>query len=237
MKSHHLFSLVLSILLHVVVGWQQCSKEPDGPMGRCPDKATCCLSSLAVEGFSCIPSKAQDPTYAQGICCYDNDGSTETGCGYGYQCAIDPINGTSYCKLVDEHPDYLYNDTARYDLCSVPLKMQTPFGFPIQGGGEREGMMNLAYYSSMGDIRIVQQMHLKVTRVVIVIHGSERNVEDYFCAGLSLLPKSDNEIETTTLIIAPLFASPEDTPLVENMLIWADRHDSCLIPGDMGQMP
>ena len=224
MRSHH-YLLFLRVL-QTAVAWQQCSQEEeDGAMGRCPDRATCCRSLSAPDGFSCIPARAQDPTSARGYCCDDGG---DTGCGYGYQCSVHS-DGTSYCKLQKHHPSYVYNDTSRYDLCSVPLEMQTSFEFPMG-----EGDKKVVYYSNMGDIRILNQEHLQVSRVVIIVHGSERNVEDYFCAGLSLLqgdhdnhdhPMETSTLKESTLVIAPLFAAPEDGPLGDDVLVWADRPD------------
>ena len=223
MRSHPYLLFILA--LQTVVAWIACSQEDDGTVGRCPDRATCCPTSSAPEGFSCIPANAQDPTSARGFCCDDGG---DTGCGYGYQCAVDS-DGTPYCKLQKDHPTYVYNDTSRYELCSVPLEMQTFFEFPM-GRDDKK----VLYYSNMGDIRILTQKHLQVSRVVIIVHGSERNVEDYFCAGLSLLqddhdknrhPMDTIALQESTLVIAPLFAAPEDGPLGDDVLVWADHPD------------
>jgi pimeloyl-ACP methyl ester carboxylesterase len=130
-------------------------------------------------------------------------------------------DGRPYCKLAENHPKDLYNDTSRYELCSVPTQMQDIVGFPMMG--EDEESFQLAYYSNMGDITALSDAHLAVQKVLIMIHGSARNADDYFCASLSLLDNAENTMEST-LIITPIFAAPEDTYLVlDNILVWADQ--------------
>lgn len=229
--NNYSFLLALFSVLGVVESWQQCLQEGNNneEIGSCPDHSTCCPSSTAPEGFSCIPAKSKDPLSAKRDCCDDG----KTGCGYGYSCAVksdtDELSSSNYyCKLnQDDPPPDGTNDTARYELCSVPLELQTLHHFPVYGTDK-----SVAYYSNMGDIQVAAQEHLQVSRVLITIHGSARNVDEYFCAALSLLTDNGNENENalmeSTLVIAPLFASPEDVPTLvdaEKVLIWADHDD------------
>jgi pimeloyl-ACP methyl ester carboxylesterase len=87
----------------------------------------------------------------------------------------------------------------------------------------------LAYYSNMGSISSPTNQHLLVEKVLIMIHGSDRNADEYFCTALSLIPKND---DGKVLVLAPKFASPEDTkelPSDENFLIWQDHGEDLLI--------
>lgn len=205
-----LFWIVLFSTGVTIVAWKQCLNEDGG--GSCPERNTCCPTEH--HGISaCIPAKSHDPDNALGQCC---DG--ETGCGYGYRCAFDS-NGRPYCQLESNPPGYLTNDTARYELCTVPREMQTFLAFPMG-----DGTLRVPYYSNMGDITSASTAHLHVEKVVIMVHGSERNADDYFCASLSLLndPQHKNTMNST-LVIVPLYGAPGDGPLIRDMLLWADK--------------
>eukprot|EP00934_Nitzschia_sp_Nitz4_P001266 Nitzschia sp. Nitz4//scaffold248_size28759//17396//18460//NITZ4_008110-RA/size28759-processed-gene-0.17-mRNA-1//-1//CDS//3329543995//1266//frame0 len=117
----------------------------------------------------------------------------------------------------------LPNATNRYDLCTVPRGSQTLYGFPMNHDGDT---YRVAYHSNMGDIKEASDAHLLVDMVLLVVHGSERNVENYFCAALSLLQHGETaKLVNRTLIVAPLFAAPDDGPLLDNILQWEDRLD------------
>jgi pimeloyl-ACP methyl ester carboxylesterase len=152
-----------------------------------------------------------DDPDGMGHCCDLN-----TGCGYGYQCATDK-DENPFCQLEDPHPEYLTTDTPRYQLCSVPQEMQQLYGFPID---TPEGTFQLAYYSNMQSITVPNNQHFAVETVLVMIHGSGGNADDYFCAALSVVPEI---VDESVLVIAPLFASPEDGPLLDNLLVWADH--------------
>lgn len=184
----------------------QCAPEDGG--GFCPIHNTCCPTSVAGVS-SCISSRNEDPEGSRGECC-----DLETGCGYGYKCAVNSTDGHPYCKLEPNPPDYIQSDTNRYELCVVPPTMRDFYGFPVGNGTHR-----VAYHSNMGDITTPSNAHLNVERVVIIIHGSFRNVDDYFCSALALL---DSDNMDSTLIITPLYAAPEDGPILDNILVWAD---------------
>lgn len=206
-------SLWLLLISTDSFGWQQCALEDGG--GKCPDHDTCC-PTVAAGVSSCIPARSHDPEDALRHCC-----DKETGCGYGYECAKD-ADGRPYCKLEEDHPSNLSNDTSRYELCTVPIGMQDIVGFPMGEGGS----FQVAYYSNMGDVTAASNAHLGVEKVLIMIHGSERNADDYFCAALSLLDDDSENTMESTLIIAPIFASPEDPYELENLLIWADHDET-----------
>jgi hypothetical protein len=128
----------------------------------------------------------------------------------------------------------------RYQLCRVPATMQQLHKFPIpaspnsqrfppctdvhhhcydQEEDDQEDWFHLGYYSSLGDITTTTNNHLlrshqHVETVVIVIHGSLRDADDYFCTGLSLLNvghgQSNNETDDQVLILAPWFPTISD---------------------------
>ncbi len=198
------------------LAWKQCKKEDGG--GRCPEGNTCC-PTVHTGISSCIPSKTQDPDNALGQCC-----DATTGCGYGYRCATDPQD-RPFCQLQPNPPEYLTNDTSRYELCIVPNEMQTLIGFPMGNG-----TFVAPYYSNMGDITHASTYHLLVEKVIILVHGSERNADDYFCAALSLLMDDPQNTMESTLVITPLYAAPEGGHLIDNQLIWADHREGKMYP-------
>mmetsp|Transcript_843 Transcript_843/g.1759 ORF Transcript_843/g.1759 Transcript_843/m.1759 type:complete len:659 (-) Transcript_843:227-2203(-) len=182
--------------LVITDAWKQCAVEEGG--GVCPEGNTCCRT--ADPGISsCIPGKKKDPQGASGHCC-DPEGAT--GCAYGYDCEIKGVDvfgnnvhkhkQQEVCKLRKPHPGYLKADeTPRYELCRLPssslssemLQLQK---FPING-------FNAVYYSSMGSILPTDDKHhvhethkfSSVETVLVIVHGSERNADDYLCAGIS----------------------------------------------------
>ena len=47
----------------------------------------------------------------------------------------------------------------------------------------------------------------KIEKVLIMIHGSGRTAEDYYCVALSLVPPEERD---RVLVIAPMFMTPSD---------------------------
>lgn len=114
------------------------------------------------------------------------------------------------------------NQVPRYHLCHVPQELQALQSFPIRfpAGESKSATFHLAYYSNMQAITVPTNQHFQVETVIIMIHGSGRNADDYFCAALSLL---DDDFDDTVLVIAPKFASPQDGDLgIDNLLVWTD---------------
>lgn len=129
--------------------------------------------------------------------------------------------------------DPLARDTPRYDLCRIPEGTTKLYGFPVKSSPDAaepsntntktmgdndpdddDDVFHLAYFSNLGPIALRGNDNVKgepnetVEQAVIVIHGSLRDAEDYFCAGLSLIQDGDNN--GTTMILAPKFASVRD---------------------------
>lgn len=238
----------------LVLAWENCSFTEGG--GRCPDGSTCCPSQI--QGISsCVPTahSTLPRTSKTGQCC----GDWTTGCPFGYQCTetdsqhkqdsshklCTPTNRT---KIDDPWA----REIPRYKLCRVPPKMQQLQGFPIPvspksqrfqpctihendihhicNDHEDEDWFHLGYYSSQGDItNQMEQSHRQVETVVIVIHGSLRDADDYFCTGLTLLDmnrpsNNTNYNDDKVLILAPWFASVNDETAEppQRLLVWDD---------------
>jgi pimeloyl-ACP methyl ester carboxylesterase len=59
---------------------------------------------------------------------------------------------------------------------------------------------------SLDDDAMLDQ-HRLTTQILIIVHGSDRNADDYLCCGLSSVPK---EMKERTLVISPWFLAPAD---------------------------
>ena len=217
--------------------WKSCSEEEGG--GICPDETTCCPTGVPGKS-QCVPLVHTNGPAGQpkGFCCGDS-----SACPFGYECAVstpetnlrfgftdgDPTD-RPYCKATDEtlSMDPLARDTPRYDLCQIPEESTEVHGFPVT---VNDDIFHLAYLSNVGPIASLREdfvgeeetdvKPLKgIERAVIVIHGSLRDAEDYFCAGLSLLDESH---KNSTVVLAPKFASvhdPMDSDEITQFLVW-----------------
>ena len=141
------------------------------------------------------------------------------------------------CKATNETLafDPSARDTYRYDLCRIPEEATKLYGIPISrspnrtwdgsctkhDNKEETGVFHLPYFSNVGSIAVKNHSVVDdnrndsletVERAVILVHGSLRDAEDYFCSGLSLIQgdNSNNYTNNTTIIIAPKFASVND---------------------------
>ena len=208
--------LLLSPSFQIIYAWKQCSTGEGG--GVCPDFATCCPTGTAGVS-SCIPKRKHDPE-DQGQCC-----NQSTGCGYGYACAVTSASKEPYCQLQLYAPPTLTHDVPRYMLLSVtdPLMLQQIYGFPMDN-------FQLAYYSNMESLITnnpqVLKRHAKVNIVLIIVHGSAFNADDYLLAAQSSVPETLDP--STVLIVAPYFVRPEDknvttTDKDREILRWVDN--------------
>jgi hypothetical protein len=140
-------------------------------------------------------------------------------------------------------------DTPRYDLCRIPEDAKKLFGFPVAIAPHRQhdnfganytdvedDIFHLAYYSNVGSIASHRYPSdydegndslERVEKAVIIVHGSLRDAEDYFCTGLSLIEGKHNNTNVTTMIIAPKFASINDNMEEHEgsyrFLVWDDQ--------------
>eukprot|EP00980_Cylindrotheca_fusiformis_P000563 scaffold146_cov107-Cylindrotheca_fusiformis.AAC.2 len=218
--------------------------------GVCPKYATCCPSphndneGRGRSSAMCIPTRHGKDPDDQGTCC-----DATTACPYGFSCAAAVGQNSTYhslyCKIdQDNPPQDLYHDQPRYQMCQIPFRnMTTLYGLPmIPPGGNsnnRSSSSNpnndssnpqLAYYSNMGDITNLltsknnnnnNNQTSVVRHALIMIHGSGRTAEDYFCVALSLIPDNNN-----VLVVAPKFLAPgDDEANQSSFLIWQDHPD------------
>jgi hypothetical protein len=184
-----------------------------------------------------------------------------TGCGPGFQCAKDPANNSyRYCQRIDDNDKDNPPRLPRYRLCSLPEKaLKEVYGFPVAPytptttastlATEQEKATSpllFAYYSNMGPIYTEEStdndndmLFAKVKKVVIVIHGSGRNADDYLCCMNAALPpipgRSHGHADptnSTILVISPWFLSPDDLPInittttstaAAEPLVWEDE--------------
>lgn len=193
--------------------WVECESG-----GICPDGNTCCektatatVSTKKHHGSVCISGSVGDI----GMCCNDE---AVTGCHGGFTCA----NGTAkenlatsyYCERLDKTDFSLPNRVPRYTLCLVPAPvLQTIHGFSVVDSNPNKP--KLAYLSTMGAIDStspdILNLHARVQTVIIVVHGSSRNPNDYICCTNAALPSSEQfPTNSTTMLIAPWFLAPRD---------------------------
>ena len=234
------FLVVFSCLGTITLAWKVCSKDEGG--GICPDETTCCPTGNPGES-KCIPLVHTDtPTKTnkpKGLCCVDAGAGA---CRYGYECAVDTPslrntkeNAGNYCKVTKEAQKFDPNvrDAPRYDTCHIPEDSMTLYGFPVnvEDNDSKEDVHDhrLAYLSNFGDMADrdeVSNNHQSIKTAIIVIHGSLRDAEDYFCAGLSLIQDDDDDdddaYQNSTLILAPKFATTKDH-MDNRYLVWNDH--------------
>ena len=165
---------------------------------------------------SCIPHRKHDAGPGEccdsdghtgcgyGYYCSSTRSSTTTGA------SNTPHDEHAVCQLIaPDHPPPGLNAlrTPRYRLCDVasfsphqhPTTREADIfavhGFPIPSVTEPTVSYNATYYSNRGNIRRATTTTPPTTpteldtieTVLIIVHGSGRNAEDYLCAGLSLL--------------------------------------------------
>lgn len=167
----------------------------------CPDGNTCCLLQDGSSG--CI---ASDMGKYKASCCGDG----VTGCAVGYACR----HKGKACIASNKKIDPLVRVLPRYRLCKVKDTETNLHGFVVAPGAL------LAYYSSHGPIESVNKFP---EMVLIVVHGANRNADDYFCsvsAAVELQRRFSN-----ILLIAPRFYSESDKRDNLSFLFWEDSRD------------
>lgn len=191
-----------------VASWKNCSiASTTGKSLVCPSRATCCPSG-------CITGSPHAPDSITGACCDDDDDkavTVPTGCGDGYVCGYN--DNMPSCRLVtpvnEESPDVL----PRYELCNV--KDTRLFGWHMTPNNSNNNPPPLAYFSSGGgpldasDAKTLN-FYAHITTVVVVIHGSARNADDYLCCTQQSVPIAHRN---ATLVVAPWFRAPQDAAL------------------------
>jgi pimeloyl-ACP methyl ester carboxylesterase len=204
---------------------QQCSVETGG--GVCPVQNTCCRlttndGNATTIGSSCIPS---DLGAFVATCCSDG----LTGCGVGYECDASNnfLNNSQYCVATSAISDPLVQVLPRYHLCRAGnhSNFQQIYYWDVFSNATNS---QLLYYSSHGAIEEIGDVdRLKMKNVLIVVHGANRNADDYFCAATSAVGLQSKWPIEQVLVLAPRFVVPNDLPtrLHDKTLMWEDIPD------------
>ena len=160
--------------------------------------------------------------------------TSTTGCGVNYMCST---TNRTMCTAIPpiEHDPTLPRHVPRTKLCHFTYAMTHIYAIPMMKQeeyemshdpvnplvGKEEPIPVATYLSSMGPIHEDEdedETFANITRVIVLIHGSRRNVEDYLCCVNAAMPTSSssngggslyvdpNEI----LILAPWFPTEED---------------------------
>ena len=154
--------------------------------GTCPDGNTCC--GRASGGFGCCVDEESGP----GVCCADGN----TCCAHGYTCQPEGCVADDAAK----HP--LATRTNLYQLCPAEIPAA-----PHELSLPNAGRLSLPYYSSPKQLGAPNPA-AKIG--VIVVHGSERNADDYFCSMLEARKLQKVWPDEQVMIVAPRFTEPRD---------------------------
>lgn len=96
----------------------------------------------------------------------------------------------------------------RYSLCTLPPEaLEVVHGFRVKEKSDWE----LAYYSNMGSVTSDAKPNVRF--VLISVHGSSRNADDYLCAAHSASRLQERYPSDAVLVVAPRFLAPEDRPV------------------------
>jgi hypothetical protein len=180
-----------------VMGWTICN----GTGAVCPDGNLCCGSHLCLSGT--------DDTASDSVCCSDD---SSTGCGENFICSLD---NSSMCTALDPEWDQVPAHLPRHKLCSVTPAMTHTYAipFPMSNQGSMDKKVPVAtYLSTLGPIHEENTVFADVQRIIILIHGSRRNVDDYVCCTSAAIPEATAGFHSSdsVLIIAPWFPAAED---------------------------
>lgn len=199
--------VALSLLLFApkrTIAFEQCGQETGG--GICPDFNTCCRKRDGSSG--CI---ASDMGRYTATCCGDGDG--DTGCAVGYTCRTREKDCVA--SRVTNLTDPLVRVLPRYRLCNAQ-GIEHVQGLPVVPGAK------LAYYSSHGPIETI--MDSSIDMALVMIHGSGRNADDYFCSVSAAVELQTNY--SNVLLITPRFYSESDQRDEQgSFLFWKDEGD------------
>jgi pimeloyl-ACP methyl ester carboxylesterase len=196
-----------------VVSYEVCTDET-GSRGICPASNTCCFQDGSFAG--CI---AADLGERNATCC--NDGVT--GCPVGYHCRQNHEKSDCIASDTNKNPhtDPLTKKLPRYQLCQAD-EIVTVYSMPVDSSSSSADGAEIPYYSNLGNIDTINASSVEM--VLIVVHGANRNGDDYFCsskATISLQEKFSN-----ILIIAPNFYSVGDDRPKESFLYWGSEEDT-----------
>ena len=196
-RFHHIIPTIIFFTCWSIIieAYLKCNEKTGG--GICPDKNTCCLMKDGSTG--CIPS---DMGSYNASCCKDG----ETGCAVGYTCENECLASANASIS-----DILVRSMPRYRLCNGNGLDQL-YGFQIFDS-------ELAYYSSHGKLQDIKTPQM----VLIVIHGANRNGDDYFCSSKATVDMQHHF--SNVLIIAIQFYSEVDERPNPSFLYWKESTD------------
>lgn len=193
---------------------QHCSNETGG--GICPLQNTCCRVKQGDSSSGCIPS---DLGASVATCCSDGF----TGCGKDYECAS--VSNSTSCVASSAIPDPLVQALPRYHLCQAGKYSDFEQIYSWQVPISATQSTSIYYYSSHGNLQDILNDDIK--RILIVVHGANRNADDYFCTATAAARLQRNWPIEQVLILAPRFVVPSDLPveLLDQSLAWEDLPD------------
>jgi hypothetical protein len=203
----------------VVLGWETCT----GSGATCPNGNLCCSNNLCL-------SSADETTALNSTCCIDD---MTTGCGIHYICST---TDTRMCNAINPTTDDVPEEVPRIKLCTVTPDMKHVYAIPMineeansscnNNVNDHDGISSnkipvALYLSTMGAIHEDNVVFENIQRVIILIHGSRRNVDDYLCCVTAAIPSMKNENyhktndrmvydSNTILFIAPWFPTEDD---------------------------
>jgi pimeloyl-ACP methyl ester carboxylesterase len=212
---------LLYILLHIAIAlslswalYENCSQGIVVVVGGggdndgiCPWQNTCCRQRDG--SFGCVPSHA--------VCCND---ASDTACGVNFACVPGGCAANA-TRITDPLIQWL----PRYHLSHVDDLTVHSFAYASSDNGNNSKMHQLAYYSSHGDL---EEMPIQLMRTIrmalIIIHGSNRNADDYFATALSLVEQQHQSKYKSSkiLVLAPWFPLTTDVDVPPSVLQWND---------------
>ncbi len=213
----------------------------------CPSGNTCCRMSGRYEGdqiendvesWGCI---ASDMGARNATCCSDNG---NTGCPSGYNCRTyhDDSTGKYRHDCVRSNPsnDPFTKVLPRYQLCRAEDSNRKLYGLTVQARprlpsnqkSTHQESSKIAYYSNQGPIDCKEeeeeecdlQASSQIQMALIVVHGANRNADDYFCSAKATIELQDRYPSSSVLVLAPLFLLKprSESP---SFLYWNDIND------------
>jgi len=211
MKAHSLIRILLfSLITRLILCIHICTKEEGS--GVCPDDSICCAipspdgSSITASG--CLPKNPH--IQGTGTCCGDLTSFGTTACAGDYKCDFILADQSPICTLQDSQRGEI--TMPRYKLVASSAKsLSNIYGFPILEGDRTGYGPVLAYYSSMGPILTSRQnMESTIEAVIVVVHGSDRNADEYLYSMMNVATLQDEFDPLNVLVIAPRFLAVED---------------------------
>lgn len=176
----------------------------------CPDDSTCC-PFYTIEGilaYGCLPSNPH--IKGPGSCCIEETLSeSTTGCAGNFKCSLE--NQTKVCTFNETETIVM----PRYLLFPIDSKaIGNIYGFPLKYQEMWDGKGPVAaYYSNKGPIltyTLPEYTHDDIQAVVIVIHGSGRNADEYLYSMNNVANLQTAYKPANILVIAPNFLAVED---------------------------